>query len=77
MKEIISRLLSPTPKFWRKVQKFCLALSAGSGFIATSTITLPDPIIKFAGYVFVAAGSVAAMAQFACTDTPKEKPPTD
>lgn len=61
MKELIKRWNSPTPKFWKKVQKNGLAIGVIGGVIAKF-----NPII---GGVLVTLGStISALAQLTTED---------
>lgn len=71
MKELITRLSSPTPSFWKKIQKIGIILGTISGVIATAPISLPAGIVTAAGYLTVASGSIAAISQLTVEDKPK------
>jgi len=62
MKELLTRLTSTSPAFFKRIQALGITLGAvGLALLAipASVIVLPAGIITVAGY-FVAAGSVAA-----------------
>jgi hypothetical protein len=62
---VIQRVKSPTPKFFRLLRIIGLALAATSGVILTSPVELPEVVIKAAGYLTVAGGVIAAVSQTA------------
>ena len=64
-KNIIQRVQSPTPKFFKKLRNIGLILAAIAGTIATAPIALPAVIIKIAGYIAVASGVASAVSQTA------------
>ena len=49
MKQILSRVNAPTPKFFKKLRNIGLALAAVAGTIVAAPIALPAEIIKVAG----------------------------
>lgn len=65
------RFLAPTPKFWKKVQKLGLALTAVGTFVATAPISLPATIITLGGYAAFGGGLIAAMSQLTVDDIKK------
>lgn len=65
MKQIIERLTSPTPTFFKKLRNIGLALTAVSAVVVGSPVTLPIIIVKVAGYLAVAGGIVGAVSQTA------------
>ena len=64
-KNIIQRVQSPTPKFFKKLRNIGLILAAIAGTIATAPVALPAVIIKIAGYIAVASGVASAVSQTA------------
>lgn len=71
MKELVKRWKSPTPQFWKKVQKIGLIFGGIAGVITTSPVTLPTIIVSIAGYLTVASGTIAAISQLAVEDSSK------
>lgn len=65
MKEIVTRMKKPTPKFFKKLRKIGLTLVAVSAVIYATPVALPAVIIKVAGYLAVAGGVVGAVSQAA------------
>lgn len=60
--ELITRVTSESPKFFKNIQKIGLTLGAVGGallLIPASVVVLPAAVITMAGY-FVAIGTVAA-----------------
>ncbi|GGF22279.1 hypothetical protein GCM10011383_37390 [Hymenobacter cavernae] len=66
--EIITRLLSETPKFWRKVQKFCLAGLAVVAALRLQPDLIPDEVLPYIKYAFVVLTTVLITAQTTCND---------
>jgi len=65
MKQILSRVNAPTPKFFKKLRNIGLALAAIAGTIVAAPIALPAVIIKVAGYLAVASTVLGAVSQTA------------
>ncbi len=65
MKQIIERLTSPTPIFFKKLRNFGLALTAISAVVVGSPVALPVIIVKVAGYLAVTGGIIGAVSQTA------------
>jgi len=65
MKQILSRVNAPTPKFFKKLRNIGLALAAVAGTIVAAPIALPAEIIKVAGYLAIASGVLSAVSQTA------------
>ena len=65
MKEIVTRMKKPTPRFFKKLRKIGLTLVAVSAVIYATPVALPAVIIKVAGYLAVAGGVVGAVSQAA------------
>ena len=60
---IKERLNSPTPKFWKKVQKICIALGVIGAAIAASPVALPVGVITAGGYLIAVGSTGAALSQ--------------
>lgn len=58
MKNAISRMKEPTPRFFTKLRNTGLTLAAISAAILSAPLALPAIVVKIAGYLAV-AGSVA------------------
>ena len=65
MNEIVNRVSSPTPKFFKKLRNIGLILATISGTIAAAPVALPAVVIKIAGYLAVASGVTSAVSQTA------------
>ena len=65
MKKLVQRIQEPTPKFFRKLRNIGLALTAVSGVIVTSPVSLPALVVSVAGYLAVAGGIASAVSQAA------------
>lgn len=63
------RVLAPTPKFWKKVQKVGLLLTAVGTALATAPVALPVAVVTIGSYVAFGGGLIAAMSQFTVEDS--------
>ena len=72
-KEILHRLTSPTPKFFKKVRTIGLALGAIGGALLTAPITLPAMVLTVAGYLATAGVVASAISSVAKEDNEQEK----
>lgn len=68
LEEVRTRWNSPTPKFWKKVQKIGLVAAGVATIIATAPISLPAVIVTAGGYLAVAGGAIATISQLAVED---------
>ena len=62
---LIERVSSPTPKFFKKLRNIGLILATVSGTIIAAPIALPAVVIQIAGYLGVASTVVSAVSQTA------------
>lgn len=60
---LIERAVSPTPSFWKRIQKIALIVGAVAGSVLTAGAALPATVATIATYATVISGSVAAVAQ--------------
>ena len=58
-----NRMVSPTPKFYRKIRNISLRLGGISSIILTAPVSLPVSIVSIAGYLAVASGIASAISQ--------------
>lgn len=65
MKNIVQRVKSPTPKFFKKVRNISLVLAAIGTTLLTAPVSLPAVVIKIAGYLAVAGGVAGTVSQTA------------
>lgn len=63
------RVLAPTPKFWKKVQRIGLILTALGTALATAPVALPTAVVTVAGYAAFGGGLIATMSQFTVEDS--------
>lgn len=68
LKEMQTRWNSPTPKFWKKLQKIGAVAAGIATVIATAPVSLPVAIVAAGGYFAVAGGTIAVIAQLAVED---------
>lgn len=60
---VIERIQSPTPKFFKTLRTVGIVLLAVSGSLMTAPITLPAAVLSVAGYIAVAGGVLSAVSQ--------------
>ena len=60
---IIKRVKTPTPKFFKVLRNIGLALAAVGGTILAAPIALPVLITTVGGYLAVAGGVLSAVSQ--------------
>lgn len=61
-------MVSPTPKFFRRIRNAALLLGAVSSVILTAPVTLPTGLVAIAGYLAVASGIAGALSQATIKD---------
>ena len=71
---LIERIQSPTPKFFRKLRNIGLILGATSAAILAAPVALPVAVVAVAGYLAVAGGVVSAISQTAVDEHPGPEP---
>ena len=71
---LIERIQSPTPKFFRKLRNIGLILGAASAAILASPVVLPVAVVTVAGYLAVACGVISAVSQTAVDENPSAEP---
>ncbi len=64
---IIKRVKSPTPKFFKVLRNIGLVLAAVGGTILAAPVSLPVIITSVAGYLAVAGGVISAVSQLTTT----------
>ena len=62
---LIQRLTSPTPDFFKKLRAVGLILGSISAVLAAAPVALPAIVVQVAGYLAVAGGVVTAVSQAA------------
>lgn len=65
---LLERLDSPTPRFFKKLRNAALVLSGVSAAIIGSPVAFPTVVISIAGYLAVAGAIAGAVSQAAITD---------
>lgn len=71
MKTLLQRLLSETPKFWKRLAKIGATLTVISSglLLAPDNITIPDWLQNAAGYLATAGFVATLLAKATTTDT--------
>ena len=64
---IIKRVKSPTPKFFKVLRNIGLVLAAVGGTILATPVALPAIVVTVGGYVAVAGGVISAVSQLTTT----------
>jgi uncharacterized membrane protein HdeD (DUF308 family) len=64
---IIKRVKSPTPKFFKVLRNIGLVLAAVGGTILAAPVALPAIVVTVGGYVAVAGGVISAVSQLTTT----------
>ena len=60
---IIKRVYSPTPKFFKVLRTIGLVLAASGGSILAAPVALPVIVTSVAGYLAVVGGVISAVSQ--------------
>ena len=60
---IVKRVKSPTPKFFKVLRNIGLVLAAVGGTILAAPVALPVLVTTIGGYVVVAGGVISAVSQ--------------
>lgn len=63
------RWKAPTPKFWKKVQRIGILLTAVGTVLATAPVVLPAVVITAGAYAAFGGGLIAAMSQLTVKDS--------
>ena len=71
---VVQRMKSPTPKFFRVLRNIGLVLASASAALLAAPIALPAAVVTVAGYLTVAGSVVTAVSQ---TAIPKEEEDDD
>jgi ABC-type xylose transport system permease subunit len=64
---VIQRMNSDTPKFFKVIRNIGLALGAAGGVLATAPVGLPAAVVTIGGYLATAGAVASAVAQTATT----------
>ena len=62
---LISRIESPTPKWFRIVRNLGLALSAVGGVLVAAPVALPTTVVSVGGYLLLGGSIIGAVSQTA------------
>lgn len=64
---IIKRVKSPTPKFFKVLRNIGLVLAAVGGTILATPVALPVVVTTIGGYIAVTGGVLSAVSQLTTT----------
>jgi uncharacterized membrane protein HdeD (DUF308 family) len=67
---LVKRVTTKTPLFFKKVRNLGLILAAVSGAILAAPVALPTAIVAAAGYVALVGGVMSAVSQTAVVNEP-------
>lgn len=67
---LVKRVTTKTPQFFKRVRNLGLILAAVSGAILAAPVTLPSALVAAAGYVALAGGVMSAVSQTAVVNEP-------
>lgn len=73
-KSLRERWNSPTPKFWKRVQRWAIITGTVAGVIIAAPVALPAAVITVAGYVATAGTVAATLAQLTIDDNKAIEP---
>ena len=62
---LVQRVKSPTPKFFKKVRNIGIVLATVATTIVAAPVALPAVLLKIAGYLAIAGGVAGAVSQTA------------
>lgn len=65
MKNIVTRVQAPTPKFFKKLRNISLAVAGIGTTILAAPVALPAVVLKIAGYLAVAGAVAGTVSQTA------------
>ncbi len=71
-KTLKERWKAPTPKFWKKVQRWALITGAVAGIILAAPVALPAAVITTATYVATVSATIATTSQLTVDDKKEE-----
>ena len=58
-----TRWNSPTPIFWKKIQRIGLAVGAVGAVLVAAPVALPAAVVTIGGYMVTAGSITAALSQ--------------
>jgi hypothetical protein len=62
---LITRVSSPTPKFFKTIRNISIVLAAVSGAILTAPVAMPVIVVQIATYLAIAGTVASAISQAA------------
>ena len=65
MKKLKQRIVSPTPRFFKRIRNIGLVLAAISGSLISAPVILPTVVVQAAGYLALASSVACAVSQTA------------
>lgn len=71
---VIKRMQSPTPKFFKVLRKIGIGMVAAGGALLTAPVAIPAVVLTIAEYMTVAGTVMTAVSQTAVSSDDKESP---
>ncbi len=71
---VLKRMQSPTPKFFRVLRKIGIGLVAAGGALLTAPVAIPAVVLTIAEYMTVAGTVMTAVSQTAVESDDKPSP---
>ena len=71
---VIKRMQSPTPKFFRVLRKVGIGMVAAGGALLTAPVAIPAVVLTIAEYMTVAGTVMTAVSQTAVDSDDKPSP---
>ncbi len=62
---LVDRVVSPTPKWFKKLRNIGITVSAVGAVIISAPLSLPTTLVTIAGYMILAGGVMGAVSQTA------------
>lgn len=62
---LVDRVVSPTPKWFKKLRNIGITVSAVGAVIVSAPLSLPTTLVTIAGYMILAGGVMGAVSQTA------------
>ena len=67
MKQVVNRLVLPTPRFFKKLRNIALSAAAVGASILAAPVAIPAILVKIATYLTIAGSVAGGVSQTAVT----------
>ena len=71
---LVQRILSPTPKWFKLIRNIGLALASVGGIIVASPVALPVGLVSVAGYLVLGGSIISAVSQTGVASEEESQP---